>query len=160
MASDAFNEGITAMYQGEVLGEALFDRMLKSFDDPMQRYKVATMLQLESETVARLRPTLMELGLDLGEADTSRESGIKWADSLDGLAWNEVMVKLRDALQPYIEHYRAIVEQAPPQYRTVAESMVVHEESLRTFTELEIAGDTEHSLDDVIAQLHHPLPRP
>ena len=160
MVSAAFNEGITAMYQGEVLGEALFDRMLKSFDDPMQRYKVATMLQLESETVTRLRPTMMELGLDLCEADESRALGIKWADSLNGVAWDEIMVKLRDALQPYIDRYREIAKQAPPQFRAVAESMVVHERSLQKFTELEIAGDTEHSLDDVIAQLQHPLPRP
>lgn len=160
MASNAFNEGIAAMYQGEVLGEALFDHMLKSFDDPMQRYKVATMLQLESETITRLRPTLMELGLDLAEADESRSAGRQWAEKIQDLTWDELMLSLGGAIQPYIDSYREIVTQAPPQFRAIAESMVIHEQSLQRFTELEIAGDTEHSLDDVIAQLHHPLPRP
>lgn len=75
MPSTAFNAGIIEMYQGEVLGEALFDRMLKSFDDPIQHYKVATMLQLESETVTRLRPTMLELGLDLSATEKSRALG-------------------------------------------------------------------------------------
>jgi len=160
MTSAAFKAGITEMYQGEVLGEALFDRMLDLFDDPMQRYKVATMLQLESETVTRLRPTVLELGLELSAADESRTLGIKWAESLDGVSWDELMVKLGDGLEPYIERYGEIVEQAPPQYQAIARSMLVHEKSLKRFTEFELAGDTEHSLDDVIAQLHHPLPRP
>ena len=90
------------MYQGEILGEALFDRMLLFYEDPNHHHKIATMLQLESETVTRLRPTLMELGLDLSEAEKSRTAGIKWADSLRGLPWDEFMVSLRDALQPYI----------------------------------------------------------
>tara|TARA_Y100000588_G_scaffold12157_1_gene13211 strand:+ start:467 stop:919 length:453 start_codon:yes stop_codon:yes gene_type:complete len=148
------------MYQGEILGEALFDRMLAFYEDPNHNHKIATMLQLESETVTRLRPALMELGLDLSEAEKSRTAGIKWADSLRGLSWNEFMVSLRDALQPYIDHYSEITAQAPPRFAAIAESMVLHEKSLKRFAELEIAGDSEHSLDDIIAQLHHPLPKP
>jgi hypothetical protein len=160
MPSKSFNDGLIDMYQGEILGVALFDRMLGFFDDPTQHFKVATMLQLETESIARLRPALMALRLDLSEIAESRNAGHKWADSLQGLTWEEFMVRLRDGVEPYVEKYKEIVTTAPAGYQLIAESMVVHEESLYRFTELELAGDSEHSLDDVIAQLHHPLPRP
>ncbi len=160
MTSNLFNEGLTEMYQGEMLGVAIFDRMLPFFDDPIEHYKVATMLQLETETVARLRPTMLALGLDLAESGDPGSSGQQVADSLKGLKWDELMMRLRDLVKPYVDRYKQIVTTAPEEYRSIAESMVVHEESLYRFTELELAGNSEHSLDDVIAQLHHPLPRP
>ncbi len=148
------------MYQGEMLGVAIFDRMLPFFDDPVQYYKVATMLQLETETVARLRPVMLELGLDLAESGDPASLGQEVADSLKGLNWDELMLRLRDLVKPYVERYNEIVTTAPAAYRSIAESMVVHEESLYRFADLELTGDSEHSLDDVIAQLHYPLPRP
>jgi hypothetical protein len=160
MTSSAFNDGLTEMYQGEILGEALLDKMLAFYDEPLKRYKIATMLQLETETVARLRPSMLELGLDLAETNESRALGIQAAESLQGLDWADLMVRLRDLVKPYVDRYHEIVTTAPPPYRAIAESMVVHEESLYRFTERELAGDSEHSLDDIIAQLHHPLPRP
>ena len=45
----------------------LFDGLLAYFDDPTQRYEIAVMLQLETETKARLRAALMEMNLDLAE---------------------------------------------------------------------------------------------
>ncbi|MFP6680696.1 MAG: hypothetical protein VCB07_00730 [Gammaproteobacteria bacterium] len=160
MAFDLFTEGLTEMYQGEMLGVAIFDRMLPFFDDPVEHYKVATMLQLETETVARLRPTMLALGLDLAEKGDPGSLGQRVADNLKGLKWDELMLQLRDLVKPYVERYSEIVKIAPEKYRSIAESMVVHEESLYRFAELELIGDSEHSLDDVIAQLHHPLPRP
>jgi hypothetical protein len=43
------------LYQGEVLGEVLFDHMLSYFEEPDKQYKISVMLQLETETKARLR---------------------------------------------------------------------------------------------------------
>ena len=73
------------MYQGEIIGEVLFNRMLAFYDDPLQRYKVSVMLQLETETKARLRPVIMRLGLDPAESEESRRAGHKFAESLAGL---------------------------------------------------------------------------
>ena len=38
--------------------------------------------------------------------------------------------------------------------------MVTHERPLYDFTELELAGDTVHSVDAIVAQLRFPLPTP
>jgi hypothetical protein len=160
MTSDAFKQGLMEMYQGEVIGEVLFDRLLAYFDDPTQRYKVAVMLQLETETKARLRPALMALGLDPAEHEESRKLGHEVADGLKGMSWDEAMAGLREGIKPYVDRYRELAAAAPSEYRAIAESMVTHEQSLYRFTELECAGERDNSLDDIIAQLNYPLPSP
>ena len=56
-------------YQGEVLGEAVFAYHVKHEQSPEKRIKWATLLQLETETKARLRPFLMSLGLNVAQDD-------------------------------------------------------------------------------------------
>ena len=160
MTSEAFSRELLELYQGEVIGEVLFDGLLAYFDDPTQRYKIAVMLQLETETKARLRPALMELNLDLAEDHQSRTLGREMALSFKGKEWEDVMVALRDVIRPYVERYKDIATGAPSEYRAIADSMVTHEQSLYDFTELELAGDTEHSEDAIVAQLRFPLPAP
>ena len=58
-------QGLNELYQGEVIGEVIFDRMLSFYKEPEIYYKIAVMLQLETETKARLRPTLMQLNMDI-----------------------------------------------------------------------------------------------
>ena len=67
MSLDEFRRGLSEMYQGELVGEAFFSELTKRYEDPDQRYKLATLLQLETETAARLRPAVLELGLELRE---------------------------------------------------------------------------------------------
>ena len=71
--------------------------------------------------------------------------------------WKGLMTHLETVVEPYVKRYSEIAEIAPPEYKGVADSMVVHEASIRTFARLEASGDTEHSLDDVIKQLRFPL---
>ena len=69
------------------------------------------------------------------------------------------MTHIRDAVQPFVARYREIEATAPPQYREQAHYMVVHEQALYRFAEQEATGDAPGSLDDIIPQLNHPLPR-
>lgn len=160
MTSDAFKQGLSDMYQGEVIGEVALNEMLSWFDEPVKRYKIAVILQLESETKARLRPALMALGIDITEQEESRETGRQFAAALSGLEWKEAMAALRDGVRPYLDSYREIAAAAPAAWHEIAQSMVVHEQSLHDFAEMEAAGDTQHSLDAVNAQLAYPLPKP
>lgn len=157
MTDSAFKRGLAELYQGEVFGESLFDRMLPYFKEPDRHYKISTMLQLETETKARLRPAMMLLGLDLSEQQESRQMGLDMATGMKGLSWEETMVKMRDAVKPAIERYREIASCSPPEHRELAESMVVHEQSIYDFAELELSGDSERSIDAIVAQLHHKL---
>lgn len=155
-----FRDDLQDLYQGEIIGEALFDRMLDFYDEPVKRYKVALLLQLETETKARLRPALLELGAGVRELEASREAGLTMATSLADKPWTDAMAALHEALLPYVERYTAIAAQAPARYRELAESMVRHESSLLRFAECESAGDTANSTGDIIAQLQYPLPVP
>ena len=62
MSDEVFRQALDELYQGEIIGEVILDQMLSFFSEPEFKYKIAVLLQLETETKARLRPTLMRLG--------------------------------------------------------------------------------------------------
>ena len=50
MQSDQqFKKDLSELYQGEILGEVLFDQMLSYFQSPDKQYKLSLLLQLETE---------------------------------------------------------------------------------------------------------------
>ena len=69
------------------------------------------------------------------------------------------MAHLATVIKPFVQRYRQIVEVAPPEYKQLANSMVVHEQSIQDAAELEAAGDGDRSMDDVVKQLVFPLPK-
>ena len=154
------SDQILEMYQGEVIGEVLFNAMLNMYPDPDHQYKSATMLQLETETKARLRPVLSELGADLTELDASREAGQGFVEAIKGKDWRDAMQILSDGVIPYVERYREIAVAAPAPYREIAQSMVEHEESLQQFASEEAQGNGAQGLQRIIAQLQYPLAKP
>jgi hypothetical protein len=160
MSNDAFKQGLVELYQGEVLGEVLFNQLLPYFDEPDKHYKIAVMLQLETETKARLRPAMMQLGLDLGEQNEFRQMGLDMATGIKDLSWEDTMVVMRDSVKPVVERYREIAADAPSEHRELAESMVIHEKSIYDFAVLELAGEGKKSIDAIVTQLQNRLPSP
>lgn len=158
MTSDTFKQGMVELYQGELMGEVFFENMLSYFEEPDKQYKISVMLQLETETKARLRPVMMLLGLDLSEQNESRKIGLEMASALKGLSWQGAMEMIRDAVKPFVERYKEIAADAPSEHRELAESMVIHEKSLLDFAELELAGEGKKSVDAIVAQLNNKLP--
>lgn len=147
------------MYQGEVLGEAMLDAYVAREKDPVRRYKWATIMQLECETKARLRPFLAQLGLSLVQRDT-REQVAKIVENYETKSWTRHMEETVKVTNIYIKKFEEIEAASPDSERAVTHSMVLHEAAIKRFAELELAGDSAKSLNDVIAQLHFPLPRP
>jgi hypothetical protein len=152
----AVNEFI---YQGEVLGEAVFNLYLGLEENAERRYKLATLLQLESETKVRLRPFMTQLGLSITQEDV-RDRVEAFAQSYASKSWQQHMEELAGITNFFLEKFREIENDAPASEREVAHSMVVHESALNKFAQLELAGDSNNSLNDVIAQLQFPLPPP
>jgi hypothetical protein len=150
---------VEIMYQGEVLGEALLNCYVSLEQDADHRYKWGTILQLETETKARLRPFLTGLGLSIAQADVrSRIDDL--AKTFASKSWQRHMEELVKVTDFYIAKFREIEHAAPDHEREVAHSMVVHETSIKRFGELELAGDAANSLNDVMVQLQYPLARP
>lgn len=157
------NEYLSAVnewwYQGEVLGEAVMDRVLQLEREPLRRWKWETLQQLETETKARLRPFLVRLGLSVVPEDVHG----KVEEITKGFAeksWSELMEMFIQATSSYLDKYREMEAAAPDGEREVAHSMVVHESAIFAFAKRELAGESENSLDDVIQQLQWPIPRP
>jgi hypothetical protein len=146
-------------YQGEVLGEALFNCFVSLETDPIRKYKWGTLPQLESETRIRLRPFMTQLGLSIAQEDQSK-SIAEFAKAFPSKSWRQHMEEAVRVTEFYLGKFREIEAAAPDSEREVAHSMVVHEAAIKRFAELELAGDDQNSLNDVIAQLQHPLVAP
>jgi hypothetical protein len=72
--------------------------MLAAAENDDQRLKLGSMLQLETETKARLRPAMFALGLSVVENTAMREQAIATAESLAGASWIEKMTALNHEL--------------------------------------------------------------
>lgn len=147
------------IYQGEVLGEAIFNCYVSFETDPIRKYKWGTLLQLESETKVRLRPFMAQLGLSIAQEDQSKNIA-ELAKGFPSKSWRQHMEEAVRITSFYLEKFREIEAAAPASEREVAHSMVVHEAAIKRFAELELAGDDKNSLNDVIAQLKYPLVAP
>jgi len=147
------------MYQGEVFGEAILASYLALEKDAERRYKWATLMQLETETKARLRPFLARLGLSVAQDDVS-DKVAGFAKAYASKSWQQHMKEVGEITDFYIAKFREIDAAAPPEEREVTHSMVVHEAAIGRFAQLELSGQADSSLDEVIAQLKYPLPSP
>lgn len=155
------NEYLSAIneffYQGEVLGEAFFAYCVKLENDPERRHKWATLLQLETETKARLRPFLASLGLTVAQDDVTA----RIAEITEGFAsksWQQHMQEIDEITGFFLDKFRAIEAAAPAGHeREIAHAMVQHETAISNFAKRELAGDSTNSLADVVAQLQWPL---
>jgi hypothetical protein len=106
MADAAFVKGVSELYQGELLGEVLLGGLLKTAENDEQRYKLGTMLQLETETKARLRPLAFRYGLDLAEDAAVRTEGLSAVETLSPLSWHQKMQTIHDIIRDrYIPRY-------------------------------------------------------
>lgn len=151
-------QGISEMYQGELLGEALFSRAAALARTDDQRFKLCVLLQLESETKARLRPLVARLGLNLVEDESFRTEGLRLGDELGALPWTEFLETLGRELELYVTKYQSIADLAPPSDRPIAQSMVDHERALLSFVNAELSGtNADRSLEAVNALLVNPL---
>lgn len=147
-------------YQGEQIGEAASSFFLAREMDPERRYKWATLLQLETETKARLRPFLVRLGLGVEQTDISAQVA-GFTEAAAEKSWLETMRDIAGITDFYLEKFRAIESAAPDgEERGMARLMVAHETAINNFAKREIAGDSANSVADMVAQLQWPLPPP
>lgn len=152
---------VEELYQGEVLGEALFDRMLRDLDDDRQRHVVGSLLQLETETKALLRPALAARGLPLAEDPGQRAAGEQVGASLGPLPWLDKMAQLRAGIADhYLPRFQAIAAEAAEDNREVTALMVRHETALLEVVTREAAEEVDGSLAPLDGHLRFPLPPP
>lgn len=149
---------IQELYQSEVLGEAAFLALTAVARNELDRYQFGTILQLETETKARLRPFLMKHGLPMEEqADAAQIEG--FVSAYQNHTWHDFLAGLQPLVDSYVARFKEIAEAGPTEDQDTLRSMVTHEESFTIWIEKELSG-SKNSLGAVIAQLQYPLQAP
>jgi hypothetical protein len=146
-------------YQGEVLGEAFGASYVRLEGDPDRRHKWASLMQLETETKALLRPFLIRLGLGVEQSDVSEQIA-GFAKLYHAKTWRQHMDELSDITAFYLGKFREIEMAAPEDERSTARYMIAHETAIHDFARAELAGDARGSLAGLVGQLRWPLPAP
>ena len=139
-------------YQGEVLGEALFDRIADQIEDEERKSKMRVLATLERRTKESIAPALERAGLST-EPDPESLSTAEVLSGAAAVPWKDLMATFEPITSQFCAMYRRIGELDPTEIET-SELLVAHELALRNFATAEIAGDTASSLDQINALAH------
>ena len=157
-APSSFSEILEEIYQGEAGGEAFFCEMLARFKEPAQQYKLGSLLQLETELKAKIRPLAFKHGVEIVEDQDSKRQIAELASQFDGQSWDQFIQGFAQMMPTFVDRFRMLGAAMPPDQADLAAAIVEHEESIEEFARLEAAGSTDRSIDRVVRQLIHPLP--
>lgn len=157
MSLPDYYQSLVELLQGEIIGEALFSALCSVAKQPSQHHQFATLLQLETETKARLRPLLYKYRLGVKEhfSQATVDATVQQYLTND---WQAFLVMLRAWVYPFLTRLRSIEQIAPMEDREVMRHVLAHEEAIVDWLDQEIAGESKHSLDAVIGLLQFPLP--
>ncbi len=156
----SFAEILEEIYQGEAGGEAFFCEVLARYTEPDQQYKLGSLLQLETELKAKIRPLAFQHGVEIVENQESKQQIAGLAAQFDGKTWNDFIHGFAQMMPTFVDRFRLLAAAMPADQEKLAAAIVEHEESIEEFARLEAAGSIEHSIDRVVKQLLYPLRRP
>jgi hypothetical protein len=159
-APSSFGEILQEIYQGEAGGEAFFSAMLARFKTPDQQYKLGSLLQLETELKARIRPLAFGQGVDLVEDPDAKRQIAELATQYDGQTWDQFVKDFAQLMPTFVDRFRLLASAMPEDQADLAAAIVEHEESIEEFARLEAAHPDAHTIDRVARQLVNPLPAP
>ncbi|WP_448505910.1 hypothetical protein [Immundisolibacter sp.] len=150
---------IRELYESEIFGEASALALIKAAKNDHDRYRFGTLLQLETETKARLRPFLAKYGLPLTEdMDLSDVDGMVGAYKATS-NFREFATAIIPAIEHFHSRFAQIAQAGPADDQPVLESMVRHESAILSWLVQESDGLAEGALDSMIGELKHPLPK-
>ena len=158
MPSLTYPNCIRRLYESEVNGEAIFSALLKAAKSERDRYHLATLLQLETETKAWLQPFLFKHGVEFSRPDIK-----PFIDQALGLygenGWQGLMLAAKQVATSALADFEAIAATDPEEDQAYLGGMVRHERAILNWIDGEIRGAGDQSLSGVIAQLTFPIPR-
>ena len=146
------------LIESEIFGEAVSLALLEVAKTDRDRYHLATLLQLETETKARLRPLLYKYRVSLSEKIPLEHVDGIVQGYLDG-TWEDFAAANIDVVKGFLSQFRKVVAAGPDEDREILESMIRHENAILRWFEMESQGDTEGSLDSILDELQYPLPQ-
>lgn len=145
------------LIESEIFGEAVSLALLKVAKSERDRYHFTTLLQLETETKARLRPLLYKHGVSLSEdMPLDQINGI--VEGYLNSSWEDFAAANKAIVEGFLTRFREIAEAGPEEDREVLESMIRHETAILRWFDMESRGETDGSLDGIIDELQFPVP--
>ncbi|MEO1322429.1 MAG: hypothetical protein AAFV59_05420 [Pseudomonadota bacterium] len=164
MPEQPFLEALLDVYHGEQFGEAFFEALLPHAEDAEQRYVLGSLLQLESEGKAIMRPVLTKLGLSLEEDPGSRPRGLSSSEMLREMPWTEkfdaVARGIRARGLPQYEELATLVSaEEDAEAFALAKFMGEHERAILAASE-NLAAARANAIAPVVGILHFPLVKP
>ena len=160
MADLIYPDAIRELYESEIFGEAWALALIAVAKNDRDRYHFDTLLQLETETKARLRPFLYKYEMTLLEDMDLSDVNDAVADYQNSATFAEFAIVTKPTVEAFLVRFQEIDSAAPPEDKEVTQSMIQHETAIFTWLDLESAGPNEASLDAMIAELQYPLPEP
>lgn len=145
----------TESYQGEVLGEALFERLAQAEADPGHRRQLEVLTVLERSTKELAEPLLRERGIDLGDTEETLSTAKVMAEALAATAWDQLLGSFEPITSEFLARYRRLVElAADDNERNIAEAYVAHELALAAFARRELGQEQGDPLELIRALPH------
>jgi hypothetical protein len=118
-------------WDGEVLGEALFSRLLelRSSDAPAQSARLRSARDLEAQTLVCATTLAADLGVDVGDGATARADGVRVADAIAPLPWDDLVAAVVSGTGVYRDLYASLASVCdhPAVGELVAHEPALHE---------------------------------
>ncbi|MDG2019820.1 MAG: hypothetical protein P8J48_02870 [SAR86 cluster bacterium] len=155
-----FKECLLDVYHAEQTGEVIFESMLRYAQNKEERFILGSMLQLETEAKAIMRPSLVQLELPIEEEKLSREQGIIIGESFKEIPFAELMQNIEQSVRniylPQYEELETLITEEDSDYFKLAKFMGDHERALLLSAE-NINSNFEDPMKPVTEMLRFPI---
>jgi hypothetical protein len=149
---------IRELHESEIFGEALALALIEVAKSERDQYHFGTLLQLETETKARLRPFLFKYGVPLSENIDLSDVGAIVSAYQSAANLQEFAGGIKPVVENFLSRFEEIARICPEEDRDIAQSMVRHESAILKWLTMESTCLPRGSLDDMIGELGYPLP--
>ena len=117
------------LIESEIFGEAVSRAIWEVARNDRERYHFATLMQLETETKARLRPLLYKHGVSLSEqAPTEQIAEI--VEAYLNTSWEEFAGFNKEVVLGFLARFKEIAEAGPEEDKEILHSMIRHEKAI------------------------------
>jgi hypothetical protein len=142
-------------YQGEVLGEAVFEALAARESVPDRRSQLEVLTLLEGATKQLAEPVFEKNGFDRGDTAATLESAAQLASALEDVSWEDFLGSILPLTEQFLVKYRDLVALAPDEEeRAIAEAYVAHELALAAYARRALGQEQGDPLELILALPH------
>jgi hypothetical protein len=153
-ATPDYRAGLTSAIEGEIAGEAYFER-LAEFHSGTAARSLRLMADIERAVIRALQPATRHPALTLGDPEALRRTGRDEADAMGAMTWPQVLDRIVEEYPLYVAEFEALAALAPSQEAAAdAHLLVDHEIAFIDFARAARAGqpESEAILSDFLAR--------